>query len=335
MKIPFMRWFAVVCVSALFACSPFVSAQQAGYDLLKTGTDASIELPSRAGAPGLLPATIPLQGVPICACTGASDTIMHRGDRHPDGTADLTVVALFLKNSGPVHLGKTSVDVYITVNNSNGVIGQNTVPQPDHLTASTGTLNIHTDNTFDSDFTVNADVIVVAAGADVRNPATPILHHGAAPPVHLGAHGSPWSATPPPGYPECFFPGNGFYPAGPVPETDPTNPSHRHPVAPSSPITAVLTASPASATGHCPVHIHFAGTITAPPGVSGTYTFLRSDGATDTGHHTFGPGTTPVSDDWTVGGASLTSLTGWEAIKILTPGVLESGHATFTMHCTP
>jgi hypothetical protein len=335
MKRPLAIRFAVVCVFALFFSLPFASAQQAGYDLLKTGADASIELPSRPGAPALSPPTIPLKGVPICVCTGATDTIMHRGDRHPDGTADLTVVALLLKNRDNVYLGKTPVDVYITVNNSNGVIGQNTVPQPDSLTPSTGTLNIHTDNTFDSDFTVHADVIVVAAGADVRNPATPVLAHHAAPSVHLGAHASPWSATPPPDYPQCFFPGNGFYPGGPVPEADPTNPAHRHPVTPSSPITLTLTASPASASGHCPVHIHFAGTITAPPGVSGTYTFLRSDGAVDTGHHTFGPGATPVSDDWTLGGAGLTSFTGWEAIKILTPGTLQSDHATFTMHCTP
>jgi hypothetical protein len=336
MKIPLMRWLAVVCISALFVCLPFASAQQAGYDLLKTGTDASIELPSRAGAPGLSPATIPLQGVPICVCTGASDTIMHRGDRHPDGTADLTVVALFLKNSAPVHLGKTPVDVYITVNNSNGVIGQNTVPQPDSLTPSTGTLNIHTDHTFDSDFTVHADVIVVAAGADVRNPATPVLHHGAAPPVHLGAHGSAWSATPPPGYPECFFPGNGFYPGGPVPETDPTNPAHRHPVTPSSPITLTLTASPNPATGHCPVRVNFDGHIVAPPGVSGTYKFLRSDGGIDTAHRTFGPGTTTVHTDWTLGGTGLTSFEGWQAIEVTVgSSTLQSAHATFTMHCTP
>jgi len=337
MKSPLMRWFAAVYVSALILCLPCASAQQAGYDLLKTGTDASIELSSRPGAPALLPATIPLQGVPICACTGASDTIMHRGDRHPDGTADLTVVALFLKNSTAVHLGKTPVDVYITVNNSNGVIGQNTVPQPDSLTPSTGTLNIHTDHTFDSDFTVHADVIVVAAGADVRNPSTPVLAHHAAPPVHLGAHGSPWSATPPPGYPECFFPGNGFYPGGPVPETDPTNPAHRHPVTPSSPVTFTLTASPASGTVSCPVTVHFTGTITAPPGMSGTYKFLRSDGGTDTAHRTFGPGTTSVSTTWGPFSGPGVTTDGWQAIQITTTtgATLQSSHATFSIRCAP
>jgi hypothetical protein len=327
----------VVCVFALFLGLPFASAQQAGYDLMKTGANASIELPTRAGAPAFSPSTIPLQGVPICACTGASDTIMHRGDRHPDGTADLTVVALFLKNRGAVQLGKTPVDVYITVNNSNGVIGQNTVPQPDHLTPSTGTLNIHPDHTFDSDFTVNADVIVVAAGADVRDPATTVIAHHAAPAVHLGARGSAWSPKPPPGYPECFFPGNGFYPGGPVPEADPTNPSHRHPVSPSSPVTFTFTASPASGTVSCPIRVHFDGTITAPPGVSGTYKFLRSDGGIDTVHRTFGPGTTPVSTTWgPFSGAGVTT-DGWEAIEITTSGgaTLQSNHASFTIRCAP
>jgi hypothetical protein len=337
MKRPFVSRSALVFAAALFLCLPFGSAQQAGYDLLQTGSDASIDLgphPGFPGVPGISPANIPLRGVPICSCTGASDTIMHRGDRRPDGTADLTVVALFLKNSSRVFYEKTAVDVYVTVNNSNGVIGHNTVPQPDSLTPSTGTLNIHTDHTFDSDFTVHADVIVVPAGADVRNPATPVLAHHAASPVHLGAHGSPWSATAPPGYPECFFPANGFYPAGPIPETDPTNPSHRHPVTASSPVSATLTASPTAYSGACPAHIHFAGSITAPAGVSGTYKIVRSDGGTGP-VQSFGPGVTPVTNDWQLGGAGLTSFEGWVAIQILTPGPLQSNHATFTMHCTP
>jgi hypothetical protein len=333
MKRSFVCSIAIVFAAALFFCPRFATAQQAGYDLLQTGTGASIDF-THAGIAGLSPLIIPLRGVPICVCTGASDTIMHRGDRQPNGIADLTVVALFLKNADRVVFEKTPVDVYITVNNSSGMIGHNTVPQLDSLPPSTGTLNIHTDGTFDSAFTVIADVIVVPAGADPRNPATHVLAHHEAPPVHLGATGSPWSATPPPDYPECFFPANGFYPAGPVPETDPTNPSHRHPVAPSSPVTATFTATPAEATGSCPVHIHFTGSITSPPGVSGTYRITRSDGAIAP-VHSFGPGTTPVTDDWQLGGTGLTTYTGWEAIRILTPGVVESNHANFTMHCTP
>jgi hypothetical protein len=221
--------FAVVYAAAvLFVCAPPAPAQQAGYDLLQTPGGASI------GVPGVSPSTVALQGVPICACTGQADTIMHRTAAGPGGHADLTVVALFLKNSVPVTRSGSPVDVYITVNNSGGVIGQNTLPQPDALPPSTGSLTIRADGTFDSSFTVHADIIIVAVGADVRNPATHLAHM-AAPPVTLGATNNVWSTVPPAGYPpECYFPGNGFYPGGPVPETAPTGP-HQHPVVPSGP----------------------------------------------------------------------------------------------------
>lgn len=223
-----LRSFAVVFAAAVWCLGmPFASAQQAGYDLLQTPGGAAI------GVPGVSPSTVPLQGVPICACTGQTDTIMHR-TAAVGGHANLTVVALFLKNSVPVTRSGSAVDVYITVNNSDGVIGQNLLPQPDVLPPSTGTLTIRADGTFDSSFTVHADIIIVAAGADVRNPATHIAHMGAAP-VTLGANNNVWSALPPAGYPpECYFPANGFYPGGPVPETAPTGP-HQHPVVPSGP----------------------------------------------------------------------------------------------------
>jgi hypothetical protein len=212
----------------LFIFMPPVSAQQAGYDLLQTPSGASI------GVSGVSPSTVPLHGVPICTCTGQTDTIMHRSAAAAGGHANLTVVALFLKNSVPVTHNGSSVDVYITVNNSDGVIGQNVLPQPDPLPPSTGSLTIRPDGTFDSSFTVHADIIIVAAGADVRNPATHIAHM-AAPPVTLSASNNVWSAVPPAGYPaECFFPANGFYPGGPVPEAAPTGP-HQHPVVPSGP----------------------------------------------------------------------------------------------------
>ena len=175
------RSFAVVSIFALlFFVLPLARGQSAGYDLLQTGSDASINLSS---IPGFSPTVIPLRGVPICACTGNTDTIMYR-TAAAGGRANLTVTALFMKNNVPVTFGKTAVDVYITVNNSNGVIGQNTVPQPDTLPASTGLLTISPGGTFDSDFTVNADVIVVAAGANVRDPATPVIAHRPAPPAH-------------------------------------------------------------------------------------------------------------------------------------------------------
>ncbi len=250
MKRFFLRSFAVVFVATLLCLGlPAASAQQAGYDLLQTPGGASI------GVPGVSPSTVPLQGVPICACTGQTDTIMHRTAVGPGGHANLTVVALFLKNSVPVTRSGSPVDVYITVNHSDGVIGQNVLPQPDALADSTGSLTIRPNGTFDSSFTVHADVIIVAAGADVRNPATPIIAHMAAPPVSLAANNSTWSAIPPAGYPpECFFPANGFYPGGPVPETAPApGDPHQHPVVPSGPPTGgngarCITFNPATTT---------------------------------------------------------------------------------------
>ncbi len=333
MKSPASRNFALSVTALLLILASLAPAQQAGYDLLQTGSDASINLSS---VRGLSPGVVPLHGVPICACTGATDTIMHRTAKEPDGRANLTVIALFLKNKAAVTLNGKSVDIYITVNNSNGVIGQNTLPQPDPLPPSTGFLVIHGDGTFDSNFTVNADVIVVTAGANVRDPATHIYHHEA-PAVHLGATGSPWSATAPPGYPECFFPANGFYPGGPVPERDPTNPEHRHPVAPSATISATLSAVPPSFTGRCPAHINFEGQITTNAAADVTYTFIRSDGATGPNFtlHFAGPGSQAVHTDWTLGGfPELPNYSGWEAVKILSPGALQSNHATFTVTCT-
>jgi len=151
--------------------------------------------------------------VPICACTGAADTIMHRTkDATAAGIVPVSVVALFLKNSGPVTLNGVPVDVYVTVNHSNGVIGQKALPQPDPLPESIGQLTVHPNGTFDSAIHVIADVIVVAKGAGAN--ANPKLHQRG-PDVDLKSVGSPWSSTPPAGYPnECFFPGNGFYPGG-------------------------------------------------------------------------------------------------------------------------
>lgn len=239
MKWGVLRILAAVFASAvLFVCALPAPAQQAGYDLLQTPGGASI------GVPGVSPSVVTLTGVPICACTGQADTIMHR-TANAGGHANLTVVALFLKNSGPIIRSGANVDVYITVNNSDGVIGQNVLPQPDSLPASTGTLTIRPDGTFDSSFTVHADVIIVNAGADVRNPATHLAHMPA-PPVTLSANNNVWSALPPAGYPpECFFPANGFYPGGPVPETAPTGP-HQHPVVPPPPPGGCLFYNPAT-----------------------------------------------------------------------------------------
>lgn len=240
-----MKWGVLRICAAAFVSAVVLAwalpapAQQAGYDLLQTPPGASI------GVPGISPSTLTLQGVPICACTGQADTIMHRTAAGLGGHADLTVVALFLKNSVPVTRGGTNVDVYVTVNNSDGVIGQEVLPQPDALPPSTGSLTIRANGTFDSSFTVHADIIIVPAGADVRNPATHLAHMPA-PPVTLAASNNVWSALPPAGYPpDCFFPANGFYPGGPVPETAPSGP-HQHPVVPPPPPGGCVFYNPAT-----------------------------------------------------------------------------------------
>ncbi len=214
----------------LLACPLTASAQRAGYDLLQTRAGAVIDLSS---IPGFSPASIPLRGVPICSCLGSTDTVMFRTRDVPSGggVVPVSVVALFLKNSGAVTFSGRPVDVYITVNRSHGIIGQNILPQPDPLPESTGTLTVRTAGTFDSAIRVLADVIVVPAGADVTNPASH-LSHRPGPPVNLTSSGSRWSRTPPPGYPtHCLFPENGFYPGGPIAETAP---SHAHPVGPTT-----------------------------------------------------------------------------------------------------
>ncbi|HYX51914.1 MAG TPA: hypothetical protein VE783_00565, partial [Candidatus Limnocylindrales bacterium] len=60
--------FATVCISALVLLPAFAAAQSAGYDLLQTGSGASVDLSSI----GL--GKVPLQGVPIQTSTGSTDT---------------------------------------------------------------------------------------------------------------------------------------------------------------------------------------------------------------------------------------------------------------------
>src|SRR5215472_16738697 len=97
MKRVLLRSLAVLFAAAVsLVCVPLALAQPAGYDLLQTPGGASI------GVPGVSPSTVTLQGVPICACTGHTDTIMHRSQAGAGGHATLTIVALFLKNRIPV-----------------------------------------------------------------------------------------------------------------------------------------------------------------------------------------------------------------------------------------
>lgn len=90
--------------------------------------------------------------------------------------------------------------------------------------------------------------------------------------------------------------------------------------------------------GDCPAKIVFKGTITVnKPGIV-SYIFTRSDGATDTKIKKIKflvAGSKSVSTTWTLGGASLPSYKGWQAIKILSPNALISAQANFEVYCDP
>jgi hypothetical protein len=241
--------FATVCISALVLLPAFAAAQSAGYDLLQTGSGASVDLSSI----GL--GKVPLQGVPIQTSTGSTDTIMHRTQDVPQGggSVPLEVTALFMKSTSSVTFNGQPVDVYVTLNNSGGKIPTTVVPQPDSLSPSTGTMTLRTDGTFDSSFTVNADVIFVKAGTSVTNSANYVGHQGA-PTISLSSTNSTYTTSAPSGYPSSTtFPSGGIYP----------RPVHNgaHPVVPSTCKTTTPTSpqiTPSAATK--------SGTIAAPTG---------------------------------------------------------------------
>jgi hypothetical protein len=206
----------------LFACSLAATAQSAGYDLLQTGSGASIDLSSM----GL--GQVPLQGVPIQSSTGSTDTIMHRTQDVPagGGTVPVELYALSMKSQNSVNFQGSQADVYVTVNNSGGTISSSTLPQPDSLSPSTGTVTVRSDGTFDSSITINAQIIFTTAGGNPAN-SSDVLGHQAAAPITLTSTNSSWTASAPAGYPSSStYPSGGFYP----------RPVHQgpHPVVPSN-----------------------------------------------------------------------------------------------------
>jgi len=198
------KFFRIFLFSGmLVAGSLIASAQSAGYDFFQTGTGSVANL-SNFGL-----GSVAMQGVPIMSSTGSTDTIIHRTASGP-GAVPINVYAMFLKSSSPVIYGGVSADVYATINNSAGAISTSVLPQPDSLTPSTGTITIYPTFTFDSTMTVNADIIIVNAGA---SPAGPSLAHGPAIAVTPTTTGSTWSTTAPAGYPMvATLPSGGFYP---------------------------------------------------------------------------------------------------------------------------
>jgi hypothetical protein len=220
--------FSILKVLAILVLGGSISAsaQNAGFDLFQTGSGTSVNLPNIG--------VVQLQGVPIQSSTGNTDTIIQRTQNVPagGGSVNVDVFALFMKSTAPVSFNGSSADVYITINNSGGKISTSVLPQPDSLSASTGSVTVNTGGTFDSNITVNADVIFVKAGASVTDPAN-YLGHQSAPSTTLSSTNSTWSSNAPSGYPSSSsYPSGGFF-AVSVGGGGHSTPSHVHAVVPA------------------------------------------------------------------------------------------------------
>ena len=230
---PWVRLSALLVV--IGAVSGYATAQTAGYDLFQTASGTTIDL-SGAGL-----GTVQLQGVPIQSSTGSADTIMNRTQNMPSGggSVNVNVNALFMQSTGHLTYKNQSIDVYVTINNSGGTIPTSVLPQPDALSPSTGTVTIRTDGTYDSSFTVNADVIFVKAGTSVTNSANYVGHQTAAA-VTLSSTNGSWAATPPAGYPSSTtYPSGGFYPNPPGHSLHKVVPASCPPVGSSRPVAGL------------------------------------------------------------------------------------------------
>ena len=220
------RFLALFVLLSL--CSLPMTAQSAGYDLFQTGSGTSVDLSSL----GL--GVVPLQGVAIQGTTGNTDTIIHRTQAVPTGggTVSVNVYALFMKSTSSVTFQGQSADVYVTINNTAGGVSTSTLPQPDSLSASTGSVTVRTDGTFDSSITVNADLIFVKAGTSVGNSGNWIGHQAASS-TTLSSTNSSWSSSAPAGYPSSSsLPSGGFYPINIG--GGHSTPSHVHAVVPAT-----------------------------------------------------------------------------------------------------
>ena len=227
----------------LFACAAVASAQSAGYDLFQTGSGTSVDLTSMGVG------VVQLQGVSISGAPGNTDTLIQRTQDVPagGGTVPISVYALSMKSTSSVTFQGQSADVYVTINNTGGTISTGTLPQPDSLSASGGSLNVRTDGTFDSSLTVNADIIFVKAGASVTD-STSWLGHSAAPSTTLSSTNSTWSTTPPSGYPSSTsYPSGGFYPIV-VGGGGHSTPTHVHGVVPAQKVSCLSPSTTATVT---------------------------------------------------------------------------------------
>jgi hypothetical protein len=200
-----VRSCVLLTAALLLAGSLPASAQSQGFDLFQTGSGTTLNLPNIG--------PVALQGVPIESDTGNADTITQRLQSVPPGGGKVpaSLTALFLKSTSPVTVNGQTADVYVTVNNSQGLIPTSVLPQPDSLSPSNGSVTVNPNGTFVCIIIVIPDVIFVKPGTSVTNPQNWLSHQpGQA--VTVSSDTSTWSVNPPAGYPQpAKFPSGGFY----------------------------------------------------------------------------------------------------------------------------
>jgi hypothetical protein len=187
----------------LAVCAGLVSAQTISNDLLQTGTGTQEDLSSL----GL--GTVSFRGVALSTDTGPADTIVqHDAIPTGGGTVSIQVIALHLQSALPAVCGNETscgsyfgqqVDVHATINVASATNGNISLPQPDALDPSVGSMTVASNLTFDSSFSnIEADIIVVPVGAGVN--ATPIFT-AKGPSASMSASGGTMSMTAPYAYP--------------------------------------------------------------------------------------------------------------------------------------
>lgn len=203
MKRTFLR--RIVMTALVLACAALTSAQTTmSNDLLQTGNGTGQEDLSSLGL-----GTVAFKGVPLSSDTGPADTIVqHAAIPSGGGTVNIQVIALHLMNSGtvlcnnPTSCGSyygQSVEVHATINVASATNGNITLPQPDTLDPSVGTMTVFSDLSFNSSFsTIEADIIVVPPGAGVNGTS---IFTSKGPAAAMSASGGTMSMNPPAYYP--------------------------------------------------------------------------------------------------------------------------------------
>jgi hypothetical protein len=106
------------------------------------------------------------------------------------------------------------------------------------------------------------------------------------------------------------------------------------PATPSSVTGATATAT-VGPTATCPVRVTFTGTIQATGPGRVSYVWERSDGATQTTPSTVdftSAGSRTVTHTWTLGGPGR-EVSGWQRLRVISPGEMRSEPAAFRFRC--